>query len=66
MIANLAGIGHHASDKCCGFGWRIVMLADGRYVQHDAGGGWHVHWCPVDDAFDPLGPVPYLWEGQRP
>jgi len=22
MIANLAGIGHHASDKCCGFGWR--------------------------------------------
>ena len=22
MIANLAGIGHHAFDKCCGFGWR--------------------------------------------
>ena len=22
MIPHLPGIGHHAFDKCCGFGWR--------------------------------------------
>jgi hypothetical protein len=39
-------------DITAGIATVVVMLADGRYVQRDAIGGWHVHWHPMDEDYD--------------